>query len=85
MSRAILFVSLLSLVSGCSTISSPIAKPSFPPIPPSLTDRLPEMTPLANPTCAALAAKLTEVTGWYYVCRQRHSGLSDVIENRSGR
>lgn len=78
MYRLILFALLTILLSGCSTVPLAIDCPPRPPIPASLTERCPDLAPLQGSTMGHLAAKLVEVSGLYYQCQARHSGLSDA-------
>lgn len=78
MHRLILFVLSTTLLSGCLTVPSVIDRQPRPPIPASLLERCPDLTPLEGNTMGHLAAKLVEVSGLYYQCQARHSGLSDA-------
>lgn len=59
---------------------SAIDCPPRPPIPASLLERCPDLTPLEGGTVGHLAAKLVEVSGLYYQCQIRHSGLSEASQ-----
>lgn len=78
MYRSTLLALSTALLSACSTTPSVVDCPKRPPIPPSLTERCPDLGSLSGPTMGHLAAKLVEVSALYYQCQARHSGLSDA-------
>lgn len=82
MYRLILFALSMTLLSGCSTAPSVIDCPPRPQTPASLLERCPDLTPLEGSTMGHLAAKLVEVSGLYYQCQARHSGLSEATTSQ---
>lgn len=75
-------LSILS-ASGCSIAPSQTAVATqLPPIPPSLTERCPDLTTLQGPEMQRVAVKLVEVSALYYQCQARHGALSEAVRNR---
>jgi hypothetical protein len=66
-----------SMLTACATRMPPSQARS--PLPPSLTNECPSLSPLSDGTLGAVLRKLIEVSEQFYECQRKHRALVDAV------